>query len=919
MVTVMMNFWISVRLAVLLAIAGGAVALEATPATADEGTAAQGPALTPPIERAAAISESSGDEATTQPVSTTMPEVATASTTEESPAGVSPTETPAPTDEAATAATVVNVADLTPETLAVPAATTVADWLAQIEASLTQITTVRVEPTEAGLQIVLETAAGELATPTTQTVGNALVADIPNAVLALPEGDAFEQFEPAAGIALVQVTNEPGDQVRVAITGTDAPPVGEVTATGLAVTLGEAVAGAEDDAIQVVVTGEGDEGYNPSSATTATRTDTPLRDIPQSIQVVPEQVIEDRRPRNITQAVETVSGVVDGGNNFGTPSGARIIRGFSQGFAESASGGNYRNGFRDGGYFTLTGIGTVERVEVLKGPASVLYGSAEPGGIINVITRKPLSEPYYSIEFEGGNREFYQPSIDLSGPLSADGNALYRFIASYQNADGFQDFVNTDLTTIAPSFSFNFGDSTELDLYYEYISFTGDPAEQYSGLFSDGSFIPEDFFLGYPQFNLFEQTTQKVGYTLSHNFSDDLQIRNSISVNLTDAVDRRALGNELVDDRFLTDFYTGDFEYTKDNYFGQVDLLGRFNTGSLEHQLLLGFDFNIFDGTQVGTEGGTLPDLDLFNPNYDVLEPVNTSRFDVDEDTESYGVYLQNQIDILDNFKLLIGGRFDWIDQETIFLFDDEDFSSPAQSSNAFSPRVGLVYQPSELTSLYASYSSSFNPTTGFNLDGEAFEPTRGTQYEVGVRMDWLDGRLSTNLAAYHLTKTNVTTADPDNPDFEIQVGEQSSQGVELDITGEILPGWSLIASYAYTDAEITEDNTFDVGNQLVGVPEHQVSLWTTYEIQTGDLSGLGFGLGIFYVGERAGDLDNTFVVPDYLRTDAAIYYRRNQLNVAINIRNLFDMDYFRSSDGGRIFLQRGEPFEIQASVEWTF
>ncbi|MEO1341101.1 MAG: TonB-dependent receptor, partial [Cyanobacteria bacterium J06635_13] len=202
---------------------------------------------------------------------------------------------------------------------------------------------------------------------------------------------------------------------------------------------------------------------------------------------------------------------------------------------------------------------------------------------------------------------------------------------------------------------------------------------------------------------------------------------------------------------------------------------------------------------------------------------------------------------------------------------------------------------------------------------GEAFEPTRGTQYEVGVRMDWLDGRLSTNLAAYHLTKTNVTTADPDNPDFEIQVGEQRSQGVELDVTGEILPGWNLVASYAYTDAEITEDNTFDVGNQLVGAPEHQASLWTTYEIQTGDLSGLGFGLGLFYIGERAGDLDNTFTVPDYLRTDAAIYYRRDQFNAAINIRNLFDIDYFRSSDGGRIFLQRGEPFTITGSIGWEF
>ena len=204
-------------------------------------------------------------------------------------------------------------------------------------------------------------------------------------------------------------------------------------------------------------------------------------------------------------------------------------------------------------------------------------------------------------------------------------------------------------------------------------------------------------------------------------------------------------------------------------------------------------------------------------------------------------------------------------------------------------------------------------------MDGSAFEPTRGTQYEIGVRTDFLDGRLSTNMAAYHLTKSNVVTSDPDNPDFQIQVGEQRSQGLELDIAGEILPGWNIIASYAYTNAEITKDNIFAIGNQLVGAPEHQASLWTTYELQEGILEGLGFGLGLFYVGERAGDLDNTFKMPDYLRTDAAIYYRRDRLNAAINVRNLFDVDYFRSSDGGRIFLQRGDPFSIIGSVSWEF
>lgn len=324
----------------------------------------------------------------------------------------------------------------------------------------------------------------------------------------------------------------------------------------------------------------------------------------------------------------------------------------------------------------------------------------------------------------------------------------------------------------------------------------------------------------------------------------------------------------------------------------------------------MGFDFNhredTFEFSRVD-----VPDLDIFNSNYNVLEPEFTERVPFPEPTfQRYGVYLQDQVALLDSLNLLIGGRFDWISREVT--------DTPTQNDFAFSPRLGLVYKLSESVSLYTSYSRSFNPTSGFSSDDEAFEPTRGTQYEVGVKADFLEGRLSTTLAAYQITRSNITTPDPDNRDFFIQVGEQKSRGIELDVAGEILPGWKVIASYAYTNAEVTEDNSFSVGNRLVNVPENQASLWTIYEIQKGDLRGLGFGLGLFYVGERAGDLDNSFELEGYLRTDAAIYYRRGRLNAAINIRNLFNTDYFRASDGGRLFLFRGEPFTIIGSISWT-
>ena len=809
-------------------------------------------------------------------------------------------------------------------------AATAAEWTVQIEASPIQITNIRLEETEAGLQIVLETAEGEQIVPITQIVGNALIAEFSNAVLSLSEDDSFEQFNPAEGIALVRVTNEPGvdgaspteNRVRVAITGTDAPPVAETTATGLVVTLGDAEAVTEDDAIQVVVTGEFNEGYNPPRATTATRTDASLRDIPQSIQVMPRQVLEDRNVRTVSEAVETVSGIINASGYFGAPGlRTRIIRGFDQGFSDAA--GNLRNGLRDGGFYGLRPIGTVERVEVLKGPASVLYGALEPGGVINLITRQPLNEPYYNLTLDVGNNQFYQPEVDLSGPLTADETLLYRFVAGYQAADGVQEFIERDLVTLAPSMTWNVSDRTRLNVYYEYADFTEDASSPSETLrFSDENFLPRDLYVGYPEFSSLDITTHRLGYTFNHELSNTWQVRNSFAISLNEFEDNRAFPTRLLDDRFLAGFEAYDLDYTINNYFAQVDLIGRFETGQVSHQLLAGFDLNHYVQDYEGFFNVTdLPPLDIRNPNYEVPEPELLPFLRFNETIQSYGVYLQDQIELVDNLKVLVGGRYDWMSYENEF----SDFGAlgnttdePIQSNGGFSPRIGIVYQPIEAVSLYASYSRSLNQSRGFNADGDAFDPTKGTQYEVGVRTDFLDGRLSANLAAYHLTKTNITTPDADNPILSVQTGEARSRGIELDITGEILSGWNIIASYAYTDAIVTEDNVISVGNRLVSAPAHQASLWTTYEIQEGPLEGLGVGLGLFYVGKREGDRENSFQLDSYLRTDAALYYRRGEFDAAINIRNLFDIDYAAYSLS-RFSVGRGEPFTIVGSIGWEF
>ncbi|MEH2012799.1 TonB-dependent siderophore receptor [Nostoc sp.] len=792
---------------------------------------------------------------------------------------------------------------------------------------IVQVTSVKANPSAKGVEVILQTSQGQQLQLVNRSAGNSFITDIPNAQLRLPNSDAFtfRSEKPLAGITEITVTNFDANTIRVTVTGEAGVPTVELYDSpneGLIFSVASAASSTQqqqptsetqpqqpsvqnDEPIELVVTGEQDR-YNVPDTSTATKTDTPLRDIPQSIQVVPRQVLEDRKVRSVNEAVETVSGVVSGGSNFGAPSGDRVIRGFNQ-------SGNFRNGYRDATEsFTLTGVGTIEQVEVLKGPASVLFGAVEPGGIVNVITKQPLSEPYYSLGFEAGNFGYYQPSIDFSGPLNANKTVLYRFIASYQSSEGFQDFVKTNITTIAPSITLKLGDRTELNLYYEYTNYNGYPNESGSWFFRDGSFLPRSVFLGYPDLTFIDAKTQKFGYTLNQKLSDNWQIRNNFAVATTRTRDAFAGGADLVDDRLLVGISAERRGYSIDNYFGQIDLLGKFKTGSISHQVLVGFDFNrnvqIFEAF---ISDSALPNLDIFNPDYNVPKPSYVPDYGFNSTSQSYGAYLQDQISILDKLKLLIGGRLDWVTDQS------------AESRSAFSPRIGLVYQPSNSVSLYTSYSKSFVPDFSLNPDGEAFEPTKGTQYEAGIKADFLEGRLSATLAAYQITKTNILTTDPD-PErgrlgYSIQVGEQRSRGIELDIAGEILPGLKVIGSYAYTDAEVREDNTIGVGNKLQGTPENQASLWTTYEIQKGNLKGLGFGLGLFYVGTRTGDVNNSFELPDYLRTDAAIYYRRDGFNAAINIRNLFDTDYFRSSYGYTLGLERGAPLTIIGSIRWEF
>jgi iron complex outermembrane receptor protein len=827
------------------------------------------------------------------------------------------------------------------------------------KADVVKVTDVRLNPTADGLEVILETASGASPQVNTSSDNQTLLIDLSNAQLNLPGGREFRSENPVQGITSVTVTSLSANSIRVTVTGDRAVPKAQVIPSpqGLVFSVSAPSVAAEatptpetsqtqpdgqtqpsapstpgtepsvpseapevEEEIEIVVTGEQEPegGYRVDRAVSATRTDTPLRDIPQSIQAIPQQVFEDQQVTRVEEAVRNVSGVFQG-NTAGGATTAYVIRGFEQ-----------LSTLQDG--FILSDYGSpetanLERIEVLKGPASILYGATEPGGVVNLVTKKPLSEPFFEAEFQAGSFGFIRPRLDISGPLNPDKSLLYRLNAAYERSDGFRDFdQGIERVFIGPAVTWNISERTDVTFQLTYLD-DKRPLDRGIPVIGVGiADIPISRILGEPDdFIQNQQLTAK--YELEHRFSENWTLRNAFQyLNEDLSVSNFDPDTLEENDGILSRNQRGIDQLTQ-SYSLQTNLVGKFATGSVEHTLLLGVDLSRRSrDLDFASNLSTSAPLNIFDPVYNLVPRVSFSELDLllsqRTKTDSLGIYLQDQITLSDNLKLLVGGRFDIVDQKidnnpTAF---DSTSSSSTQSNNAFSPRVGIVYQPIEPISLYASYSRSFRPNEETTFDGSLLEPERGTQYEVGVKADLLDGRLSTTLSFYQIKKTNVATVDINNPDFVIASGEQRSQGVELDIAGEILPNWKIIASYAYTDAEVTQDNNIPVGNRLRNIPEHSASLWTTYEISRGSLQGLGFGIGFSFVGDRQGDIENTFELPSYFLTNGTIYYRRSNWKAALSVKNLFDVGYLESSSGVR---ERGAypgaPLTILGSISVEF
>jgi iron complex outermembrane recepter protein len=525
---------------------------------------------------------------------------------------------------------------------------------------------------------------------------------------------------------------------------------------------------------EITVTGEKQSPYHVPNSSTGTRTDTPLRDIPQSIQVIPRQVLEDQKAIRLKDALQNVSGVFIG-NPFGGSLDSFNIRGF-----DNAT--TLRDGIRDGfseSELTLRDLANVEQIEVLKGPASVLYGNVEPGGVINLTTKQPLSVPFYAADISIGSHSFFRPSLDFSGPLNGDRSVRYRLNVAYENSGSFRNFVNSERVFVAPVLSWKLNERTDLTLNASYL-YDQRTFDRGIPAFGEGvANIPVSRFLG--ERGDFRNVNQfSLGYRLEHRVNDNLKIRNAFRFLDTNEVVKSATAIELDETtgNLSRAYFDNANEYKL--FLMQTELISNFRTGSVSHQLLIGFDLqrNILEGffavptdafESTFTDRFT-PNINIFNPTYNTRVRPDRSELDLVRDdaatTDGLGIFLQDQIALTNNLKLLLGGRFDTVSQR---LIDKLSNTETEQSSQAFSPRIGLVYQPIKAISLYTNYSRSFTPNTGIRADGSLLEPTRGTQFEVGIRAEFKQRFIAT-LAAYQITKTNVATIDPDNDAFSIAI-----------------------------------------------------------------------------------------------------------------------------------------------------
>jgi iron complex outermembrane recepter protein len=806
----------------------------------------------------------------------------------------------------------LSVAELTPKS------NMAKDLLAQNTAI--SITAVKVNAVSENLEVILETATGNISLPVAQSQANILYFDIANATLSLPNAKEFLVENPAKGIASISVIQANASYVRVMMTGVNALPTAQISsnAKGLVITSG-AIAQAKNDDQEEDITVTGDRKR---SLSTGSKTDTPLRDIPASVQVIPQEVIKDTGSTTLDGIIRSAPSVQQASqSNYGFGN-TYSIRGLTQSFL--------RDGVPDGlsinGYFrTLT---DVDRVEILKGPGSSLFGTLSPGGTINLISKKPQSTPVYGVNLTAGSFGSYGGNVDFTGTLNEDKTLLYRFNGAYNKTDGYRGIANTSIEFL-PKITWKPNEFNTLNFSFDYRNVD---------VITDSQGIP---FRGVEILNVprdtryyssFSKSTQSIYRgAINHEWqvNPDFLVRNNLIVLYRDlAIARNTSGgfntttNADGSTNYLTTLANRGFRDQIDNALDltyQTEAVWKTFTGDIKHTILAGIEYQYKNYTSVRDTSTFKPPTNILNP---VLETSRDQRisfvrdFDVRQQANYTSVYAQDQIEFSEQLKARFGARFDIFGISRTGTVG-ADKNSYNRVPSALSYQAGLVYQPIRELSLYGGISKNYLAALSTEGVTSVFDPPESAlQYELGAKTELFDGKLALNLAFFDITRENfiITINDVRQP-----IGAQKTRGMELDFNAKPVDGWNIYGGLSLYDARLTNlpNTRIFEGNRPVGVPNAAASIGTSYEIQSGDFKGLGFGGGLTYRDNIFTTNDNRRSLPAYTTLDLVLFYRQKTFEAQLNFYNVTNTEYFRNgSNGGGL---PGTPFTVAATIGFKF
>ncbi|MFT0625409.1 TonB-dependent siderophore receptor [Ectopseudomonas guguanensis] len=664
-----------------------------------------------------------------------------------------------------------------------------------------------------------------------------------------------------------------------------------------------------------------EDGYQAKRASTASKSSVALRDEAQSVQVVTPQTIEDFQVRSLDDAMKFVSGMTQSNTLAGTQDGF-----VKRGFGNNTDGSTLRDGVRSN--LSRNFDATTERVEVLKGPASLLYGALEPGGLINVISKRPeyhqrtrLSGEHSS--FGGGNL-----SVDTTGPVGDSGFA-YRLVAERQHEDYWRNYGSDERSLIAPSLSWT-GDDLRIDLSYQY--------KEYSTPVDRGTVLVNNRIANTRYNQQFgEPWTKNEGIgqifdaRIEYQLNPDWKTRLTYSFNqeqydfaeavpaISTTAQRNALNNLGTLRRQANGGeYDNQVQYAAWDWIGSTRLLGQ------RHELLIGLDDEQVDNFRGDTYRGTAnSNFNIYRPAYGNLaesRDLSAAQSDRRDELHSNSIYAKDNWHLNDQWILVLGGRYQRYDQYLDQGLGNSYNRLIDDQGQAFLPFVGVVFAATDRLSLYANYSESFKPNqSNSQADAAAFDPEQGKSREIGAKYD-ITPNLSANIAVYDIEKQNVVVS---NNGVSEAAGKVGSSGVEVDLTGRIAERWNLIATYAHTDTEILDDPS-NKGNAQVNAAKNMGSLYLSHDLAVPGEFGLWrVGGGARYVGKRAVDNANSAWLDSYTVADAFISWETTRLlgdktRLQLNANNLFDKEYYPSS-GGDLRIAVGEPREVRLSASVEF